>query len=265
MASWLETPPGRYLLECEQNQLDRMVFDLFGFHAVQLGWPALQGLRTNRMPHRWMLSDTDSSVLAQNLTLPPPPMGMPAEPLPVSVLSEFEALPFPSQSLDLVLLPHTLELAADPHQTLREVERVLRPEGRVIVVGFNPASLWGLRRQFDLLTQNLSGSPGFLPHQGELISLLRLRDWLHLLGLQIEIGHFRCYRPALSSAPWLERTAWMERAGPRWWSVFGSVYFLVAVKRVRGMRLLGPAWKRRTRQGAATPALTQSRPHSSPP
>lgn len=259
MPSWLESPPGRYLLDQEQAQLDRMVFDIFGYHAVQLGWPAVQGLRTNRMPHRWLVCDADTPTLESSLALPPPPSGMAARPLTLSVLCESVALPFPSESLDLVLLPHALELAADPHQTLREVERVLRPEGRVIVIGFNPASLWGLRRRFDRMLRPLGGTQGFLPHDGELIGLLRLRDWLRLLGLEIEIGHFGCYRPAFSSGIWLERTAWMEQAGQRWWSVFGAVYFVVAVKRVRGMRLIGPAWKRRKHQGSAAPVLTQSR------
>jgi hypothetical protein len=63
------------------------------------------------------------------------------------------------------------------------------------------------------------------------------------LSFEIESGHFGCYRPALTREPWLQRFAWMDRAGARWWPFFGAVYFLVAVKRVRGMTLLNPAWK----------------------
>ncbi|MCQ4062135.1 class I SAM-dependent methyltransferase, partial [Klebsiella pneumoniae] len=59
--------------------------------------------------------------------------------------AEFEELPFESQSLDMIVLPHVLEFSEDPHQLLREVERVLMPEGRVVITGFNPMSLWGLR------------------------------------------------------------------------------------------------------------------------
>lgn len=257
MTSWLETPPGQYLLRWEQLQLDRVVFDLFGFHAVQLGWPAVQGLRTSRMGHRWLVADADESGLARMPHLPEPPPGMPAAPLPVSVLAEFEALPFPSESLDLVLLPHTLELAEDAHQTLREVERVLRPEGRVIVIGFNPTSLWGLRQRLGMGMQRLTGAHPFLPHQGELIGWRRSRDWLRLLGMQIEGVQFGCYRPAFHSSRWLDRTAWTERAGERWWPVLGAVYCTVAVKRVRGMRLIGPAWKKRLRRGYAVPVLNR--------
>lgn len=263
MSSWLATPPGRYLLDWEQSQLDRVAFDIFGFHAVQLGWPALQGLRTNRMPHRWLMADADESVLAHSLALPAPPVGMSAGPLGVSVLAEFEALPFPSASLDLVVLPHTLELAEDAHQTLREVERVLRPEGRVIVLGFNPTSLWGARQRLGTLVQRVSGAHPFLPHQGELIGWRRLRDWLRLLGLQIEQVQFGCYRPAFNSDAWLERTAWLEPRGERWWPVLGATYCIVAVKRVRGMRVIGPAWKKRLRRGHAVPVLNRQGRHDS--
>jgi hypothetical protein len=79
-----------------------------------------------------------------------------------------------------------------------------------------------------------------------------LRDWLRLLGFEVEVGHFGCYRPALASDTWLRRFAWMDWIGQRWWPIFGAVYFLVAVKRVRGVTLLSPAW-RASRSVAAAP------------
>ena len=124
LTAWLSTAPGQYLLAWEQAQLDRVVADLFGFHALQLGMPELDALRSNRMPHRWLASESG------------------ARPRAVALHCDTDALPFPERSLDLVVLPHTLELARDPHLTLAEVERVLVPEGRVVILGFNPASLW---------------------------------------------------------------------------------------------------------------------------
>jgi hypothetical protein len=47
------------------------------------------------------------------------------------------------------------------------------------------------------------------------------------------------------SEAWLERFRWLDGAGERWWPIFGAVYFLVAVKRVRGLRLLPAEWRRR--------------------
>src|SRR5690242_15910333 len=58
LRQWPETPPGQYLLAWEQAQIDRAVFDIFGYPALQIGLPGLDGLRANRMPHRWRASDT---------------------------------------------------------------------------------------------------------------------------------------------------------------------------------------------------------------
>ncbi|MCB2031687.1 MAG: SAM-dependent methyltransferase, partial [Rhodoferax sp.] len=66
-----------------------------------------------------------------------------------------------------------------------------------------------------------------------------------------------------SDARWLERFQWMERAGARWWPIFGAVYFLVATKRVRGMRLLGPAWKTAKARGTAPVSVANRQPQGS--
>jgi SAM-dependent methyltransferase len=267
MAPWLEAPAGQYLLAWEQTQLDRVVADIFGYHAVQIGWPMVQALRASRMRHRWLLND---GQLDADLSLNPVALsaGVPegGGAVPVSVLADYEALPFPAGSLDLVVLPHALEMTDDAHQTLREVERVLMPEGRVVILGFNPLGLWGLSDRFDRLTRRLGALSPLPPHgHGELIGSHRLRDWLRLLGLEVESARFGCYRPPFTSPRWLERSAWCDTMGERWWPVFGSVYMLVAVKRVRAMRLVGPAWKRR-RGARGTPAVvTQSQPHARRP
>jgi SAM-dependent methyltransferase len=247
LAAWLQTPAGRYMLAWEQAQLDRAVADVFGFHALQLGLPQLDALGANRMPHRWLAlhggADANES----------------AAPRAVALYCEFDALPFPSQSLDLVVLPHALELAGDPHRTLREVERVLMPEGRVVILGFNPASLWGLRQRMGRLRQSVGGrGPLFLPRGGEPIGYWRLRDWLRLLSFEVEGGRFGCWRPALRTERWLDRFAWIEPTAERWWPVFGAVYFLVAVKRVRAMRLVARKRKEAPKAKAA-PAVVANR------
>lgn len=224
---WFQTPAGRYLLDWEQAQCDQAVADFFGYHALQLGRPELQGLRSNRMPHQWLATDlTDAAT-----------EGLPRG----ALLTDFTALPFPENSLDLVLLPHTLELSGDPHATLREVHRVLVPEGRIVVCCLNPGSLWGLRQR----RGRLGLGELFLPSHGEFIAYRRLRDWLRLLGFEVESARFGCYRPALQTEAWLQRFAWMDTAGQRWWPIFGAASFLVAVKKVHGMRLLGAPWRTR--------------------
>ena len=167
LQDWLATAAGRYLLEWERRQVDAAVADIFGYHALQLGVPELDGLQANRMPHQWLATETLRNDLNHTAVRS-------------SILCDFSALPFPEASLDLVLLPHTLEFSADPHTTLREVERVLVPEGRVVICGFNPVSLWGLRQRRAHLYRKLGVGHLFLPDAGEFIGHWRLRDWLRL-------------------------------------------------------------------------------------
>jgi SAM-dependent methyltransferase len=187
------------------------------------------------MPHRWLGLEPGADAGAR---------------VP-DVVIDTHTLPFDAASLDLVLLPHTLELSVDPHATLREVERVLVPEGRVVICGLNPTSLWGLRQRRAHLWRRLGVGELFLPEPGEFIGYRRLRDWLRLLNFEVEVGRFGCWRPALTTDKWLDRFDWMDRLGERWWPILGAAYFIVAVKRVRGVKLMGASWKRRAKIAAA--------------
>jgi len=245
LSEFLASPPGRYMLRWEQGHLDRAVADVFGYHAVQLGVPQIDTLAENRMPLRLCVSDH----------LPEDePGGIAARGnRRVEIVTRYEELPFASQSIDLVVMPHVLEIAEEPHQVLREVDRVLVPEGQVIITGFNPASLWGMRQAFVRV-----GARPFLPPDAQFISLPRIKDWLKLLSFEANRGRFGCYAPWAGSEGWLSRWAFMEKAGDRWWPFLGNIYLLTAVKRVRGMRLIGRVWRRvDERRAALAPAATQ--------
>lgn len=257
MTDWLKTPPGEYLLAWEHSEFDQAVSNIFGYHALQLGFTELDALRANRMPHKWsttaLLNPSTSNGTTADASSSRPK---------AALVSDAGALPFPANSLDLLVLPHTLELSQDPHATLREVERVLVPEGRVVISGLNPTSLWAMRQRREHFYQRFGHSDLFLPEAGEFIGYWRLRDWLRLLNFEVESGRFGCYRPAFETDKWLSRFEWMDKAGRRWWPIFGAVYFLVAVKRVRGMRLLEPAWKTRKSVATAPVAVANKEPHS---
>lgn len=242
LSECLRSPPGRYVLDWEQRQFDAAVADIFGYHALQLGLPEIDALRENRMPLRLCASDR----------LPAGRGPCDGALCQVAVINRYEELPFATNSIDLVVMPHILEFAEEPHQVLREVDRVLVPEGQVVLTGFNPASLWGLRQ----LMARLGMAP-FLPREGQFISLPRIKDWMKLLSFEVSRGRYGCYSPWARSEKWLARWRFMEKAGDRWWPVLGSVYLVTAIKRVRGMRLVGPAWRR---QNALRPALAPARP-----
>lgn len=219
LQDWLTTPQGRYVLRWEQERIKQAVDDVFGFNALQLGMPQCDFLQGNRIAVQARIGDA----------------------LPVEVLCDLRQLPFAANSIDLIVLPHVLEFHADPHQILREVERVLIAEGQLVIVGFNPLSLWGACRRL----RSAGGQGHVFPWNGRYLSVLRLRDWLALLGFEVNRGNFGCYAPPFSQEKWLQRSAFLELAGDRWWGFAGGVYMIRAVKRVLGMRLLQPKWRDR--------------------
>jgi SAM-dependent methyltransferase len=214
------------------------------------------------MPNRWLASD--SLVVPESEPIAPSrDLAISTQPLkaPVGLYCVAEALPFAANSLDLIVMPHTLEMAADPHVALAEATRCLVPEGRLVIVGFNPVSLWALRQRLGRTGHSLKMADEslFLPSAGEFIGYWRLRDWLRLLSFEIEVGKFGCYRPPWSSQKWLDRFGWMERVGERWWPVLGAVYFLVAVRRVRGMHMVGKVRKQPVKAATAPAVATINR------
>ena len=216
---WLTSPQGLYVMTWEHGKIDAVVDDLFGYNALQIGLPQFHLLANNRMPLRQIAGESGA----------------------VDVVCDLKELPFPANSIDLIVMPHVLEFHEDPHQILREAERILIPDGQLVITGFNPLSLWGLRRK-------LPKCPGGFPMNGHYISVLRLRDWLKLLSFEVDRGNFGCYAPPLHQERWLNRCRFMELAGDRWWSFAGGVYLLRAIKRIHGMRLIMPALRSEKRQ-----------------
>jgi SAM-dependent methyltransferase len=281
------------LLSWELTRFDEAVADVFGYHALQLGLPELQSLQNSRIQHRWRADVQAHSAPQKNPMSAAHPMTNKATP---QLLCDFMALPFADNCLDLVTLPHTLEHSPEAHSTLREVARVLIPEGKLMICGLNPASLWGLQNPALGLhppiatasTENVARtSPNDKPsaerqrttaqhmgssvahgHPRPWIAYWRLRDWLRLLGFEVESAQLWGYCPAFRSAAWLERSNWLDSVGARWWPMLGGVYFLVATKRVSGARRVGKIWSAERlaqalpRPQAPAPVSSHTQPNS---
>ena len=128
LSQWFDSPLGRSLLAQEAHHLRAVLPNLYGTVAAQLGCIGEMDLMNSCIaPTRILLDDHGGPGACRVRSVP-------------------EELPLDTKSTDVVILPHTLDFCDDPHQVLREVSRVLRPEGHVVILGFNPMSMWGLRR-----------------------------------------------------------------------------------------------------------------------
>ena len=206
---WLAGPLGQMLLEQERLQVGRSLECAFGLHCVQIGcWGEPDAFLA--------LARTRRSAL----------VAMPGI-AGAALFAAPAALPLQSDSVDVMLLPHTLEFEPDPHEVLREVGRVLRGEGELLVLGFEPLGAWSLR---DFFTRG--GCPPGLKRK---ISESRMADWLKLLGFEVGAAERFLYAPPLRSLHSGKARSWLERIGRRAWPRFSGAYLLHARKRVHSL------------------------------
>ena len=224
LEDWFESPLGARVLREEAALATLALDNVFGFELLQVGaWgPARHLLTGARTQHTTLLAPE----LTQGVTLCAP----------------LDTLPFKSDSIDAILLPHTLELVEDPYAVLREAERVLTGEGCLMICGFNPYSGWGGRRVFG----RHFGRRAFPPESRRMLSERRLRDWVALLGFDVDSVH--------GYLGFLPLTGGTAEFHPRR-ALTAGAYLLKARKRVSTLTLVRP--RRRVRQrvlvGAAEP------------
>lgn len=158
------------------------------------------------------------------------------------------ALPFDNDSMDLVVLAHHLEFSRNPHQLLREVDRVLREDGYLLITGFNPLSLFGIRRFFSLWQPEI-------PWNHPFISMYRLKDWLSLLSFVCEQKRVGFFRPPCQQPKLLEKLRFIEEIKPIRWQHLGGIYMILAKKQT--MRLIHPTenWRTSIQTGLLHPAV----------
>ena len=230
LQNWTETALGQSLIRDEAQQLAVLLNKLYGPMGIQLG--AL-GFRTF-MQH--------SSTVHHVFAIDEPSQANEINPETV-VACNAEAMPFDAKSVSVLLLPHVLEFSPDPHQVLRESARALVPEGHLVLMGFNPFSLWGLRRFLGRLTD----SPESVPWGGRFFTLARVKDWISVLGFEVVSGSSAYYLPPIKSEAIRSKLQFWQKAGARWWPICAAVYILVARKREIGMTPIVPRWKKKKR------------------
>jgi hypothetical protein len=90
------------------------------------------------------------------------------------------------------------------------------PEGHLVITGLNPTSLWGWRHKRSQWYQKWGYAGLSAPPCEEMIAYWRLKDWLRLLGFEVKLSRFGCWRPAMDKAKWLQRWSWIDRLGAHW-------------------------------------------------
>jgi len=218
---WFERDLGRSVQAIELDRLRPVLAGLFAVRAAQIGCLGSFDMMDSCSAPSKYLVDVNAN-----------PRG---EKQPIQAFPEH--LPFDSRSLDLAVLPHTLDFSEDPHQVLREIERVLVPEGHVVILGFNPLSLWGVRRLF---TRRRNRT---VPWSANFIGLRRIKDWLSLIHFDVTAGCMLYYRPPIDKPSLQHRLLMLDKMGDRWWPMAAAAYLLVAKKRVVGMTPLRPQWR----------------------
>ena len=235
LQDWYQTPMGRRLQQLEQQALEQVLPNLFGYHLVQIGCIGRDDLTSSsRILHRVVMS-------ACNHTLPNHA---------VQFCGPADRLPIASDSVDVVVLPHVLEFSEHPHEVLREVERVLVAEGHVIMLSFNPFSLWGL-------WQLLATWHKRLPWCGHFLSTTRLRDWLALLGFETVQQQGYGFMPPWNTSNLANRLHWLEQPGQRFMSLAGGSSMVVAKKRVINLTPIRPRWHARQKPRWVTSGLAE--------
>jgi SAM-dependent methyltransferase len=227
--AWYGTPLGQGIAHAEVRCVDELLEDCFGYFLLQVGARAAfrTALQDCRIRHRMLLEPAPLSTGGED--------GQ--NPADKCFHGELTRLPFASDSLDAVVLPHSLDFSPHPHQVLREVDRVLIAEGRVLLFGFNPLSTWGMRRVWPRRA-------GRVPWCGSRLTPFRVCDWLTLIGFHLEVRRMLVFRPPVRRA-FTSRLDWIDSLGERYWPLLGGVYAVRAVKRLSAPTPARPSWRPR--------------------
>ncbi len=220
---WLQQPVGQKLLFLEQQKINTIVPTLFGYNAIMLGQTDFAAcLQQSTIKKRYVINEDVSCQNLENYTL---------------LSSRQDRLAIGSGLIDVVYLAHCLEFASNPHEVLREVYRVMRADGHLILTMFNPFSLWGIWRGVAKYAYDV-------PWKSNFISIVKLKDWLALLGFDIMRVNYLGFNLPLGGK--INKLSWLERKAQQYELPVGAVYLIEANKRVIPLTPITPVWNAQT-------------------
>ncbi|MEE4661833.1 MAG: class I SAM-dependent methyltransferase [Halieaceae bacterium] len=218
LESWYASPRGRYLFELEKRMLRQQLDGIYGYHQLQIGVVRDHSL-------------AEGSQLSHKIYASPTAGGK------VGLVSEADYLPFASESIDVVIIHHALEFAERPHALLREVHRVVAPQGRIVIVAFNPLSLFGMALQLNRLL------PDRLWSAARQLTAHRLKDWLNLLGAEVEPVQHALVTPPAGRGRLFRGLSYLDGLAMRYNLPAGGVYTINAQKRVSTLTPMRMRWR----------------------
>lgn len=217
---WYQSELGKNLLEQETKRLQDLIAHDVGYYF----------LIQSPLKHL----DLPNSLLRTQMMLAPVlEMGAPDN----MIVANAKELPIDSEGIDVHILHHTLELSETPHDDLREAARSLLPSGKLIIVGFNPWSIWGVRRIFPIKAQ--------APWKAHFIAEHRLEDWLKVAGLALQSTDYFCYSPPVQSPYWINKFNRIDEFLSPLKLPFGGVYIITATKYTPKLVNRKAKWKRK--------------------
>ncbi|MCE5360262.1 class I SAM-dependent methyltransferase [Candidatus Igneacidithiobacillus taiwanensis] len=212
-AQWWLGRSGRLLLERAASILPPWIERLPADTVLQLGQPVFWS--PPPLQKDWILLNDGYVCSAEGY---------------LQVYGRCDALPFAPMRFDLVIVPFCLTRMPDARQILEECWRVLRPEGHILIMDFNPSGSLGMLRRWHLWRRDRNW-----PWRQPFLPLPQLRRYLEELGFCLRQGRYFQY-----TFPGLGRSAqWMELVGDRWWPAGANAYILLAQKRESAPTMVG--------------------------
>lgn len=214
--AWYGSDIGQYLLAELETRLNPILATTFGYYSLQIGCSGLAPRihESCRIKHQFTLAEWDQSAKIQ------------ANP---------SMLPIASDSVDLVVLMHHLSNTSEPHAILREAFRILIPEGKLVIIDFNPISLWGLRHFFQSWLEHV-------PFKGHYFTAKRVDDWMRLLGFDKNRVYRVGYLPPIQKPSVTRHLGWLEKGMRSWFPHFGALNLLVYSKSVSPLTPVRHRW-----------------------
>lgn len=213
---WYLGESGQFLLDELEQRISPILATTFGYYSLQIGCPGIaQRLQEScRVKHQFTLDDLR---------------------LPAKIHANPSMLPIASDSVDLVILMHHLSNTGEPHAVLREAFRILIPEGKLMIIDFNPTSLWGLRNFFQSWLEKV-------PFNGHFYTARRIDDWMRLLGFDQHRFYRVGYMPPIQKPSITRHLNWLEKGTRNWLPVLGALNLLVYSKNISPLTPVRHRW-----------------------